>query len=215
MEVKRFRLGKVTALVTAFVLATCLAVMPASSAERDDAARQFITSLADRAIQALTTADIPRAERIRRFRTLFNDHFAVEDIGKWVLGRYWTRATPAEQKEYLRLFEDYIVASYVDRFATYTGERLRITRALAEEGERATVFSEIALPGGGKTPVRVDWRVEGDAGRLKITDLVVEGVSMSTTLRSEFGSIMRRDGGKLDGLFVVLREKTAAIKAAE
>ncbi|MBE0532187.1 MAG: ABC transporter substrate-binding protein [Rhodospirillales bacterium] len=214
MEVKRFRLGKATAVATAFILATCLAISPAS-ADRGDAARQFIASLADRAIQALTTADTPRAERIRRFRTLFNDHFAVEDIGKWVLGRYWSRATPAEQKEYLRLFEDYIVASYVDRFATYTGERLRITRALAEEGERATVFSEIALPGGGKTPVRVDWRVEGAAGRLKITDLVVEGVSMSTTLRSEFGSIMRRDGGKLDGLFAVLREKTAAIKAAQ
>lgn len=204
-----------TAVIVAFFLATCLTVTPASSAERDDAARQFIASLADRAIQALTTADIERAERIRRFRTLFNDHFAVEDIGKWVLGRYWTRATPAEQTEYLRLFEDYIVASYVDRFATYTGEQLRITRALTEEGERATVFSEIALPGGGKTPVRVDWRVEGEVGRLKVTDLVVEGVSMSTTLRSEFASIMRRDGGKLDGLFAVLREKTAAIKAAK
>lgn len=215
MEVKRFRLGRATAVVTAFVLAICLAIPPASSAGRDEAARQFIASLADRAIQALTTADIPRAERIRRFRTLFNDHFAVEDIGKWVLGRYWSRATPAEQTEYLRLFEDYIVASYVDRFATYTGEQLRITRALAEEGERTTVFSEIALPGGGKTPVRVDWRVEGEGAGLKITDLVVEGVSMSTTLRSEFGSILRRDGGKLDGLFAVLREKTAAIKAAK
>lgn len=211
----RFRIGQMTAVIAAFILAVCLAAAPASSAERDDDARQLIASLADRAIQALTTADIPRAERIRRFRTLFNDHFAVEDIGRWVLGRYWSRATPDEQKEYLRLFEDYIVASYVDRFATYTGEQLRITKALAEEGGRTTVFSEIALPGGGKTPVRVDWRVEGAAGRLKITDLVVEGVSMSTTLRSEFGSIMRRDDGKIDGLFAVLREKTAAIKAAQ
>jgi phospholipid transport system substrate-binding protein len=214
VEVKHFRLGKATAVTTAFILATCLAITPAA-ADRGDAARQFIASLADRAIQALTTADIPRAERIRRFRTLFNDHFAVEEIGKWVLGRHWSRTTPAEQTEYLRLFEDYIVASYVDRFATYTGERLRIVRALAEDERRATVFSEITLPGGGKTPVRVDWRVEGEGARIKITDLVVEGVSMSTTLRSDFGAIIRRDGGKLDGLFAVLREKTAAIKAAQ
>lgn len=207
-------LGRVTAAVTALILAICLAITPAS-AERGDAARQFIASLADRAIQALTTADIPRAERIRRFRTLFNDHFAVNDIGKWVLGRYWSRATPAEQAEYLRLFEDYIVASYVDRFAAYTGERLRIVRDLVEDDGRATVFSEITLPESGKTPIRVDWRVEGTAPALKVVDLVVEGVSMSTTLRSEFGSIARRDGGKLDGLFAVLREKTAAIKAAE
>jgi phospholipid transport system substrate-binding protein len=203
-----------TAAVTAAILATCLAVTPAS-AEPDDAARQFITSLADRAIQALTTSDIPRAERIRRFRTLFNDHFAVNDIGKWVLGRHWSRTTPAEQTEYLRLFEDYIVASYVDRFAAYTGEKLRIVRTVTEGDGRATVFSEITLPESGKTPIRVDWRVAGVAPAIKIVDLVVEGVSMSTTLRSEFGSIVRRDGGKIDGLLTVLRDKTASIKAAQ
>ncbi|MDX9861728.1 MAG: ABC transporter substrate-binding protein [Rhodospirillales bacterium] len=207
-------LGRMTAAVTAAILATCLAVTPAS-AEPDDAARQFITSLADRAIQALTTSDIPRAERIRRFRTLFNDHFAVNDIGKWVLGRHWSRTTPAEQTEYLRLFEDYIVASYVDRFAAYTGEKLRIVRTVTEGDGRATVFSEITLPESGKTPIRVDWRVAGVAPAIKIVDLVVEGVSMSTTLRSEFGSIVRRDGGKIDGLLTVLRDKTASIKAAQ
>jgi len=203
-----------TAAVTAAILATCLAVTPASAGP-DDAARQFITSLADRAIQALTTSDIPRAERIRRFRTLFNDHFAVDDIGKWVLGRHWSRTTPAEQTEYLRLFEDYIVASYVDRFAAYTGEKLRIVRTVTEGDGRATVFSEITLPESGKTPIRVDWRVAGVAPAIKIVDLVVEGVSMSTTLRSEFGSIVRRDGGKIDGLLTVLRDKTASIKAAQ
>lgn len=212
MALRRSGFGKATAAVATFLLAVCLAAAPAA-AERGDAERQFVESLADRAIQALTVPDIPRAERIRRFRTLFNEHFAVEAIGRWVLGRYWSRTTPAEQAEYLKLFEDYIVASYVDRFAAYTGERLRIVRVLVEDDGRATVFSEITLPGGGKTPVRVGWRIEGDGPRLKVVDLVVEGVSMSTTLRSDFGSIVRRDGGRIDGLLAVLREKTASLEA--
>jgi len=212
VAVRRLGLGPAAATVAAFFLAVGLAASPAA-AERGDAARQLVESLADRAIQALTVVDTPRAERIRRFRALFDAHFAVEAIGRWVLGRHWPRATPDEQAEYLGLFEDYIVASYVDRFADYAGERLRIVRVLAEEDARTTVFSEIVPPGGGKTPVRVDWRIEGDAPQLKIVDLVVEGVSMSATLRSDFGSVVRRDGGRIDGLLAVLREKTASLEA--
>ncbi|MCG8510728.1 MAG: ABC transporter substrate-binding protein, partial [Rhodospirillales bacterium] len=153
-----------------------------------------------------------RSERIDRFRVLFNDHFAVKTIGQWVLGRYWRRAKPAEQEEYLVLFEDYIVASYVDRFAEYAGEKLQVTEATVDADGSAVVFSEILLPGSGKTPVRVNWIVDGIEDDFKIVDMVVEGVSMSTTLRSDFGSILRRESGKVAGLLDVLREKTASLK---
>lgn len=186
---------------------------PAAADQASDAGA-FIESLADQAIQALTTSDIPRDERIRRFRTLFNERFAVEAIGKWVLGRHWRRATPQEREEYLKVFENYIVASYVDRFATYTGEEFKITKSLAEGPAAATVFSEIIIPGGGTTPLRVGWRVGGTNGGFKVVDLVIEGVSMSTTLRSDFGSIVRNNGGKVSGLLDVLREKTESLKTS-
>lgn len=197
--------------VVVLVLGTVFA-SAAVAADREETARQFVESMADQAIQALAVPDISRSERIRRFRALFNDHFAVEAIGKWVLGRYWSRVSPADQREYLRLFEDYIVASYVDRFAAYTGEKLRILKAVGAANEPVTVFSEIALPGQGAAPVRVDWRIEGTAPDFKVMDLVVEGISMSTTLRSDFGSIMRRSNGDIDGLLAVLRDKATSLQ---
>jgi len=42
----------------------------------------------------------------------------------------------------------------------------------------------------------------------------VEGASMSQTLRSDFGSIIRQKEGKLAGLLEVLRAKTISLKAA-
>lgn len=207
------RLASGVKAAVSFVLAALLFAAPAA-ADRNDDARRFIEGLADRAIQSLTAPDLARGERIQRFQKLFNDSFAVDAIGKWVLGRYWRQASPAEQDEYLKLFGDYIVASYVDRFAAYTGEKLQITKVLAEEGDRITVFSEIQPPDSGKTPVRVDWRIEGTDHQLKIVDLVVEGVSMSTTLRSDFGSLIRRDGGSISGLLAVLRDKTATLKGS-
>ncbi|MDP6787603.1 MAG: ABC transporter substrate-binding protein [Rhodospirillales bacterium] len=174
-------------------------------------AETFIASLADKAVQALTVEGAERAERVSRFRRLFNDHFAVHGIAKWVLGRYWRRASPDERGEYLILFEDMIVVSYVDRFASYTGEALAITKTVALNDESAMIYSEIVRPTGGP-PVRVDWRVATEDGGLRIVDVVVEGTSMSTTLRSDFGSIIRREGGKVAGLLKVLRDKTKSLR---
>lgn len=213
MEIARFRWRKrIAAFVPCFLVIGLLAA-PAS-ADRGDESRRFVEALADRAIQSLTTGDISRDERVKRFSTLFNESFAVETIGKWVLGRHWQQATPAERDEYLKQFEAYIVVSYVDRFAAYTGEKLRITKVLANDGEQVTVFSEIQRSDSGSTPVRVDWRIDTIDRQMKIVDLVVEGVSMSTTLRSDFGSIIRRDGGNISGLLAVLRAKTASLRTA-
>ncbi len=214
MEMKPFKFGKKVATFAAFLMAICLFAMPVA-ADRQGNARNFIENLADRAIHSLTPAGISHEERIRQFRTMFDENFAAETIGKWVLGRYWRQLTSAEQAEYLKLFEDYIIAAYVDRFASYTGEKLHVTKVLAEEGDRVSVFSEIQTPDGGKTPIHVDWRIEGTDLQFKIIDLVVEGVSMSTTLRADFGSIIRRDGGNISGLLAVLREKTATRNTAD
>lgn len=170
-------------------------------------AKQFIAGLADRAFQSLIRANIPRAQRIENFRALFNDAFAVASIGKWVLGRSWNDATEAERKEYLKLFEDLMVYSYVDRFATYAGDSFAVGEAVREDATYTTVQTAIPRPGADK-PIDVRWRVGRLDDGFKIVDVIIEGVSMSTTLRSQFASIIRRNGGQISGLLDEMRQKT-------
>jgi phospholipid transport system substrate-binding protein len=182
-----------------------------AAASLEEGAKTFIDTLSGQALKSLTTKGVSRPERIERFRTLFKENFAVTTIGKWILGRYWPKATEEQQTEYLKLFEDLVVVSYVDRFAQYTGEGLKIIKTLANNDRMATVFSEITQPGN-TAAVRVDWRVGKNSDTYKIFDVVVEGTSMSQTMRSDFGSIIRQKGGQVSGLLEVLREKTAALK---
>jgi phospholipid transport system substrate-binding protein len=182
-----------------------------AAASLEEGAKTFIDTLSGQALKSLTTKGVSRPERIERFRTLFKENFAVTTIGKWILGRYWPKATEEQQTEYLKLFEDLVVVSYVDRFAQYTGEGLKIIKTLANNDRMATVFSEITQPGN-TAAVRVDWRVGKNSDTYKIFDVVVEGTSMSQTMRSDFGSIIRQKGGQISGLLEVLREKTAALK---
>lgn len=202
--------------VIAAIAAVLCGVLPATAARADAGkeAEAFISSLADQAVQSLTIPNITRAERVDRFRKLFNQHFAVKSIGKWVLGKHWSQATEAEKTEYQGLFEDLMVATYVDRFANYSGEQLTIQKSLAGEEGTVTVFSQIMRKNPGD-PVNVAWRVAGKDDVRKVMDVMVEGTSMSTTLRSEFASIVSQKGGSIAGLLAALREKTASLKDAK
>jgi phospholipid transport system substrate-binding protein len=56
----------------------------------------------------------------------------------------------------------------------------------------------------------VEWRLHGEAGAWRIVDLVIEGVSLALTLRSEYAAVIRAGGGKVEGLLSRLREQVAA-----
>ena len=174
----------------------------------------FLKSLADQAVKSLTEADTTRAERIKRFRAIYRKNFAVRSIGKFVLGRNWRRTSNEERKEYLALLEDLMVVTYVDRFQRYAGEFLKVKKTRVDSKSIATVFSEIVRSDGVKL-IRVDWRVGTTGNIYKVLDVIIEGTSMSNTLRSDFASTVRREGNQIGGLLAALRKKTAALNAED
>ena len=81
-----------------------------------ESAKNFVISLTNDALKSLTVAGITKKERRERFRALMLEKFAFKVIAKWVLGRYWRKASEKEKAEYLTLFEDLMVVTYADRF---------------------------------------------------------------------------------------------------
>lgn len=198
-----------SAIAAPAVLAVVLVLTAPSAAgarRHGDGPGPFIQGLADRAVAALGSTETSAERKEALFGELLDAHFAVEAIGEWVLGRYWRLATPAERKEYLALFREMLVVTYLDRFRRYSGERLTVTDTVAEAGGDVIVFSRLER-GGGAAPVAVGWRVRRFDGALRIVDVAVEGVSMSRTQRAEFASIIRRGGGKVAALLAAMRSK--------
>ncbi|BBK35508.1 toluene tolerance protein [Allostella sp. ATCC 35155] len=186
------------------ILAAALFMLPAVPPAMAETPKGLVEQLGDKAIRQLT-GDMPRSERESRFQNLLSSGFDVDAIGRFTLGRYWNQASPAEQQEYLKLFEKFIVQAYAARFAEYAGEQFRVVSDRAD-GEVTLVQSQIFKPG--SQPARVDWRVRTTSGQPKIVDVVVEGVSMAVTQRSEFAAVIQRSGGRVAGLIRALRDKT-------
>ena len=196
------------AIVALVTLSTLLISVHYASVRADDftdGAEKFIVSLADDAISSLTSKSLTEKERQKQFRVLLNSYFDIKGIGKWALGRYWRKTSKSERSEYLVLFENLIVSTYANRFSQYTKEKLTV-KGSSSRGKSALVKSQIN--GGKEKPIRIEWRVIFPDGNYKIFDIVVEGVSMIRTQRSEFSSVIRRNGGKVSGLLAALRKKT-------
>lgn len=178
-------------------------------AEKSDAslqnAKTFVDSLASKGIAFWENTEISDAERASEWRTLLQSSFDMSTIGKFVLGQYWKQATPAQQKEYLSLFQDMIVRVYSQRFGEYKGQKLEITNA-RPEGKYDILVNSFVVPESGQK-ISVDWRVREKGGSYKVVDIVVEGVSMALTHRSDFASVIQRGGGDIEVLLQHLRQK--------
>ena len=167
----------------------------------------FMNTLWDRAGEVLNNRSDPTV-REARFRDLFHTDFDCPGIARFVLGRYWRAASQEEQQEFVKLFEDYVVFVYTARLSNFGGEALKV-RGSRSDGDGVIVSTDVISPGAA-SPMKIDWRLVTDNGRYKISDVIVEGISMMTTQRSEFASIVQRNGGQVRGLIAMMREKTAS-----
>lgn len=191
-----------------------VAIVPAAFADDVSDAQNFVRVLADKAISQLTSPTLSQNEREDKFRVLLHEHFDVAAMGKSALGRYWRVATPTEQSEYMDLFEDLIVATYASKFRDYGGENLDITNVMPISGsEDNAILVQSQVVRNVAKPIRVDWRVSQPSQNPKIIDVVIEGVSMIQTQRSEFTSVIVRTGNKVSGLIEELRAKTKMLRA--
>ena len=174
------------------------------AADAYPAASSFIQTMGSQAIQELTGPNVPQHDREVRFRKLLDSHFDMAAIAKFVLGRYWRTATDAERADFQKLFEDYIVQSYAVRFGDYSGERFEVSGSSGAEDDIVIVHSKIDRTGA--EDVRLDWRLHRADGSFAVVDIIVEGVSMEVTQRSQFASMIQDRGG-VDGLIAALRGK--------
>ena len=92
------------------------------------------------------------------------------------------------------------------RLSRYADAPFRVTGSRPFGGE-TVVTSQVWT--NGNSPVDIDWHVQNRNGRFVVTDVVVGGVSMKTTQRSEFASIIQRNGGQPDSLIAALRQQLA------
>lgn len=181
------------------------AVVQVAASDADiKGARDFIDSMTQRGIAFLSDETLDQDGRKKEFEKLLNDSFDIKTIARFALGTNWRKATEKERSEYLKLFNQMIVDVYSNRFKEYQGQSIEVSGARAEGNNDVIVNSMIVDKN--KPSVKVDWRVRNKGGSYKVVDVIVEGVSMSVTQRSDFSSVIQRGGGDISVLLDHMRK---------
>lgn len=182
---------------------SCIA--PAQAAP---APTQFIQDLGDKVLKIVADKSISADVRKSTLSSAFFDNFDVPYIGKFVLGRYWRTATDAQKADYLKVFGQYVVAIYADRFTAYGDVKFTVIGQNKIDDKITAVESQVDR-GGGAPLINIEWRVENTAAGYKITDVVAENLSLSVTKRDEFSSVIENGGGNVQALIDMLKTKVS------
>jgi len=201
-------LGGALALVP--VAAQATAAKPAAPVAGKAAGQEqaFIQGMGDQVIGFLKNSGMPDAERKARLKEVLQSRFDVATISRFALGKHWKQLNPAQQQEYQTLFAEMVVSMYAERFSTYSGQEFKVHETVPAEKDML-VKSSIIDPEGAKKDITVDWRVRQKDGQMQIVDVTIENVSMIITQRSEFDSLIQREGGNAAVIIQHLRTKLA------
>ena len=183
----------------------------AASDDRAGQAAAYIQNLgADLlAIQAVAgdgIGDGDAAARTARLEGLIRRGFDLDLTSQLVLGKYWNRASQAHRQAFKELFAQYLLHSYARHLRAYRVETLAIVSS--NPGGKDDILVETRVEGAqGDDPENPVWRLRRRDGGFKIIDVHVDGISLALTERSQFGSVIRRNG--LDGMLSALRKQVA------
>jgi phospholipid transport system substrate-binding protein len=185
-------------------LALLLGGRSAPAAVSADAAQQMIQDVGDEVLAILRDGALDNQQKFDRLVALLDGPIDLEIIARLILARHWRSASEAQRVEYVALFRAFALDNLASRLHVYDGQDFEIVGAQAVNERDAVVATRVT--GGGRQPLKVDWRVrELDDGSLVAIDVIVEGVSLIVTQRSEFSSVIERSG--MDGLLAELRQR--------
>jgi phospholipid transport system substrate-binding protein len=151
----------------------------------------------------LAAGDRQKAMKLAEEKVL--PHVDFEEATRLAVGRGWKEATPEQKKKLVTEFRNMLVRTYSNAISAYEGQTMKVMPVRMKPGDtEVTVHNQFVRPGNPK-PVLIDYSMRKTEKGWKIYDIVVEGVSLVLTYRSEFDAVAKQEG--IDGLIKRLSQK--------
>lgn len=132
-------------------------------------------------------------------------HLDFVEMTRLAAGRSWNGATPEQRNQLVAAFRAMLVRTYANAIDVYRGQTMKVEAArVPSNATDVTIRNRYFSPGQRPTPV--DYAMRKTAEGWKVYDIVVDGISLVLTYRSQFEEAARSGG--MDGLIKQLQAKT-------
>jgi phospholipid transport system substrate-binding protein len=155
----------------------------------------------------LAAGDKQKALKLAEEKVL--PHIDFAEATRLAVGRAWRQASDEQKKELTEQFRRLLVRTYANAIGRYDGQSMMVWPSGQKPDEKEATVRAQFLRSGGK-PVQLEYQMRKTDAGWKVYDIVVEGVSLVLTYRSEFDAVVKQQG--IDGLIKRLSEKNAPPK---
>jgi phospholipid transport system substrate-binding protein len=167
--------------------------------------RQTIEAQVNKLLSVLNDkAQTDKAVKEKKIWEIVNGIFDYDELSRLSMGRNWRKLNAAQQKEFPELFSKVLGNVYMDRIMAYTSEKVVFDDNVNVSDGKALVKSRIVTS---DKEIPIDYRMMENAGKWKVYDVVIEGVSLVSNYRSQFNSILTNKSP--EDLMDTLRKKAS------
>ncbi len=131
------------------------------------------------------------------FEQIFARYADVPVIARSALGAAARSASNAQLSAFTKAFQGYISRKYGRRFREFIGGKIEVTDARPIKSY-FEVVSVAYLQG--EAPFDLRWHVSNKSGKDLFFNIIIEGVNMLASERTEIGALLDRRGGDVDAL---------------
>jgi phospholipid transport system substrate-binding protein len=198
------RRGKIRGLCIALSLAVGMGILAESAAASAVDPQSNVRGFYDTLLTTMKDGrTLGQSGRYARLAPVVDRLFDVPSMTRLAIGPSWATLSPAQQQQLTDAFRHYIVATYADRFDSYSGQQLQVT---GERPYSADVMVQTKIVKSDGETTTLNYLMRQNEGSWQISDVYLDGtISQLAVQRSEFHSILRRDG--IDGLVMALNRK--------
>lgn len=134
--------------------------------------------------------------------------FDFKLISRLTLGDSWKTATDSEKEAFITEFRELLVRTYATALLSYSGQEIEYPPVRsAPNASKVKVKTKVKSAGSAAVPIDYSLYLSKAKQDWMVYDITIDGVSLVSTYRSNFGSQIRRN--KLAGLIADLKEKNA------
>ena len=177
-----------------------LAAMPAAALNVDQAKTLIGKAVGD--INAIISSGKSEAQMFPAFEKLFSQYADVPTIARSALGVAARSASAGQMKAFTKAFQVYISRKYGRRFREFIGGKIEVTDARTVKSYYEVISTAYLK---GESPFEVRWHVSDKSGRNLFFNIIIEGVNMLASERTEIGAMLDKRKGNIDALIEDLK----------
>jgi phospholipid transport system substrate-binding protein len=195
------------ALFLSLTMALALGLtMPAQTLAQFATPTESVQNMLDNVFGILRSPDFDLNRDKQRIDEAVSVTFDTNTIAQSALAANYRELSAEQRAEFEKLFFNILKETYIERLDAYTDESVEVTGE-ETDGNRGTVTSIVYTS---NSDIAVDYSLRQRPTGWFIYDIIVEDVSLLSSYRSTYRSIIRRSG--IDGLLNDLRNQASELE---